>query len=269
MKALSMRNVSVVRGGSRILDSVSLDIDEGENVAILGRNGSGKTTLVRLLRGEVRPYYDESDPPRMSIFGEEDWDLFSLRRSMGVVSMDLQSAFGGGTTVAEAVASGFFGAMDVFRNTRVTAEMAAAAHRSARLMGMEDLMDRRMDTLSLGEARRALIARAMVTDPRVLVLDEPMTGLDIVMASRFRRMFDLLAGRGVGIVMVTHDPSDIPECVRRVVLMREGAVFADGPKEEVLASETVSAAYGERINVGMDMGVYHMRMGDAPGGSDP
>ena len=108
--------------------------------------------------------------------------------------------------------------------------------------------------------RRTLIARAMVTKPDLLVLDEPMTGLDIVMKSKFRSMFDILIEAGVSIVMITHELTDIPKSVRRVVMVKDGAIYADGPKEELLTSETISDLYGEDIEVECTDGIYRMHM---------
>ena len=259
-KALELRNVSVVRNGNHILRSVDLDIYRGENVAVIGPNGSGKTTLIKLLRGDIHPYYDEENPATMRIFGMDRWNLFDVRSRMGVVSMDLQSQFHSDTRVSEVVCSGFFNSLDVFRNHTLTDEMIKAAHEAAMTMGVEDLMDREIANLSLGEMRRTLIARAMVTKPDLLVLDEPMTGLDIVMKSKFRSMFDILIEAGVSIVMITHELTDIPKSVRRVVMVKDGAIYADGPKEELLTSETISDLYGEEIEVECTDGIYRMHM---------
>lgn len=259
-KALELRNVSVVRGGDRILSGIDLDIFKGENVAVIGPNGSGKTTLIKLLRGDIRPYYDEDSPAVMRIFGQDRWNLFEVRGRMGVVSMDLQSMFRADTTVAEVVCSGFFNSLDVFRNHSLTDDMRRAALEAAVTMGIEDLMSRPIENLSLGEMRRTLIARALVTKPDLLVLDEPMTGLDIVMRSKFRAMFDILIGTGVSIVMVTHELTDIPSSVRRVVMVRDGAIFADGPKEELLTDDKVSDLYGEPIEVEVSDGIYRMHL---------
>lgn len=261
-KALELRNVSVVRDGVHILEDVDLDIYKGENVAVIGPNGSGKTTLIKLLRGDIRPYYDEKSPATMRIFGQSRWNLFDVRGKMGVVSMDLQSMFRSDTKVNEVICSGFFNSLDVFRNHEVTEEMVRKVYEAAVMMGIEDILDREIHGLSLGEMRRALIARALVTDPDLLVLDEPMTGLDIVMKSKFRAMFDILIKKGVSIVMITHELTDIPVSVRRIVMIKDGRVFADGPKEELLTGEKVSELYGEPIEVECSNGIYRMHLVD-------
>ncbi|MDR3282864.1 MAG: ATP-binding cassette domain-containing protein [Candidatus Methanoplasma sp.] len=260
MKALEMRSVSVVRDGSRILDSVDLDIEEGESAVVLGRNGSGKTTLMKLVRGDVSPYYDEDSPTVMRIFGEDNWNIFDLRNRIGIVSMDLQLLFRNDISVHEMIASGFFGSLDVFRGMSVTEAMERKTSAAAYAMGIDGLLERKTESLSLGEMRRALIARALVTDPRTLVLDEPMTGLDIVMASKFRQMFDMLIESGVSIVMTTHDLADIPKKVDRIIMMNDGKIFADGRKGALLTSKTMTELYGEPIKVDSDKGVYRMHV---------
>ena len=241
-KALELRDVSIVRKGKYILRSVDLDIFKGENVAVIGPNGSGKTTLIKLLRGDIRPYYDEDHPAVMRIFGMERWNLFDIRGRMGVVSMDLQSMFRPETRVDEVICSGFFNSLDVFRNYVVTEGMVEAVRDAAVMMGIEDLLDREIENLSLGEMRRALIARALVTKPDLLVLDEPMTGLDIV--------------------MITHDLTDIPASVKRVVMIKDGEVYADGDKEDLLRDDRISDLYGADIKVESQHGIYRMRLTD-------
>jgi iron complex transport system ATP-binding protein len=257
--ALSMRNVSVIRDGRKILDSVDLILPSGESLAVIGPNGAGKSTLLKMLRGDLHPYYDESSPSDFRIFGRTEWDLFELRSEVGTVSMDLQSAFNEETTVAEVILSGFFGSMDVYRDRQVDGDMAAKAAQTAAMMGIGELLSSPIGKISLGEMRRALIARALVTDPKVLVLDEPMTGLDVVMRDRFRKMFDIMVEHGVSIVMITHDLEDIPSAIRRVVAIKEGRIFADGPKEKVLTSPSMTSLFGEPIDVTRSTdGIYHM-----------
>ncbi len=257
-EAVFLRDVSVVMNGKTILDSVDLSVDEGESVAIIGPNGSGKTTLTKLLTGEMHPYYDTDRPSSLRMFGKGDWNIFDLRRAVGVVSADLQSRLDADTTVSELILSGFFGSSDIFRNMTVTDDMVRRAYDSAISMGIEDLFDAKIGELSLGESRRALIARALVYDPRMLVLDEPMTGLDVVMKDRFRRMFDIMTASGKSIVMVTHDLGDIPSCIDRIVGIKDGSVVLDGRADDVITSDGMSMLYGGDIDVERNNGVYSM-----------
>ena len=140
----------------------------------------------------------------------------------------------------------------------VTEEMEDLISYRAAEMGIDDLLQRRIEGLSLGQMRRALIARALVTNPRMLILDEPMTGLDIVMKSKFRRMFDILIDSGVRIIMITHDLSDIPLSVDRVVMIKDGKIYDDGRKEDLLNDDKVSGLYGADVKVESTKGIYRM-----------
>lgn len=255
---VEMRSVSVVRSGKHILKDISLDISDDESVAIIGPNGSGKTSFLKLLTGDNKPYYDGSS--RFTLFGEERWNIFELRNRMGIVSMDLQNRFSDATKVSEVILSGFFGSMDVFRNHEVSDDMMKAVYESALRLGIDDILDRTIENLSLGEMRRTLIARALVSKPRLLVLDEPMTGLDIVMKDLFRRMFDILVSNGIRIVMITHELEDIPSCVNRVVMIKDGEKIVDGVKDDVLTDENLSNLYDADIEVFRDSLSYHMRI---------
>ena len=261
-KALELRNVSVIRDGITILDSIDLDILQGENVAIIGPNGSGKSTLMKLLRGDILPYYGEDKPAVIKIFGKDRWNIFDLRSRMGIVSMDLQNQFDIETPVWHVIGSGLFSSMDIHRDKVVTNDIRVRIYNAAVLMGIEDILNRTIETLSLGEMRRALIARALVNEPDILILDEPMAGLDIVMRSKFRRMFDILIAQGVSIVMITHELSDIPQSVDRILGMKDGKIIIDGPKDRILTDDAISEIYGESIKVTKENGAYQMHLSD-------
>ncbi|MBQ2762652.1 MAG: ATP-binding cassette domain-containing protein [Candidatus Methanomethylophilaceae archaeon] len=258
--ALEMKSVSVVRNGKYILKDIDLTIANGENVVILGPNGSGKTTLIKLFSGEIRPYYDGEGRSFMSIFGETKWNVFELRNKLGIVSMDLQNRFNNDVLVSDVILSGYFGSMDVFRNHTVTQDMVRAVYNAALRMGVEDKLERTIANLSLGEMRRVLIARALVSEPSMLILDEPMTGLDIVMKDAFRKMFDILTASGVNIIMITHELEDIPESVDRIIMLKDGEKIVDGKKTDVLTSENISNLFDADITVTKTDNSYHMTL---------
>ncbi|MCL2786808.1 MAG: ATP-binding cassette domain-containing protein [Methanomassiliicoccaceae archaeon] len=255
--AAELENVSLVRNGVRILDRISLSICIGESVAVIGPNGSGKTSLMKLLKSDLRPYSDEGTVCRL--FGKDRWNIFDLRKRMGFVSTELQHRFSGSMTAGAVILSGFFRTTDIYRDHIVTEEMAAAADVAAARAGISDKLSHEIGKMSLGEVRRTLIARALAPGPEMLLLDEPMTGLDIVIKEQFRGMFDSLIAGGTGIIMITHDLEDIPSRIDRVVMMRNGSIFADGRKNELLNDGVVSNLYASPVSVVRDGDAYRMR----------
>ncbi len=260
-KVVELGNVSVVKDGNRILGPISLDIHQGESVAVLGPNGSGKTTLSLLLSGGAYPYYDEVEPRIFRLFGEERCSRSQLLKRIGVVSMGLQNLFPSDITVYEVVCSGLFRGTRIHPDQTVSEDMDSMVRSASEMMGIGGILDREVSKLSLGEMRRALIARALVHKPDILILDEPMTGLDIVMRSRFRTILDSLIRNGIGLVLVTHNLSDIPPSVERIIALKDGQIMVDGDKKDVLRDDVLSELYGESIKVLEDNGAYQMILG--------
>ncbi|MCL2608146.1 MAG: ATP-binding cassette domain-containing protein [Methanomassiliicoccaceae archaeon] len=258
--AVEFGNVSLVRNGIRIIDNVSMRIPEGESAAIIGPNGSGKTSLMKLLKGDSRPYYSEDSETVCRLFGKDRWNLFDLRNRMGVVSTELQSRFKDTTSAGEVILSGFFRTTDIYRTHTVTDEMIVSVKDAAARAGVEDKLTMNIGKLSLGEMRRVLIARALVPRPSMLLLDEPMTGLDIVSRDQFKGMFDTLIESGTGVLMITHSLEDIPKNIRRIIMMKNGKIYKDGMKDDVLTSATVSDLFSSEIEVTEKDGVYQMRV---------
>jgi iron complex transport system ATP-binding protein len=258
--AIELDNVSLVRGGAYILDNISLKIPIGESVAIIGPNGSGKTSLMNILKGNARPYYDERRTTICKLFGNERWNIFDLRKKLGIVSTHLQSRFNDNASLGAVILSGFFRTIDVYKDHKITDAMVIAAENAASRVGISDKLKRDVGKLSLGEMRRALIARALVAEPEMLLLDEPMTGLDIVMMDKFKTLFDFLIDKGTGIIMITHSLEDIPKNVHRVIMMKDGKIFNDGSKDRALTSENVSSLFSAPMKVTEENGTYRMMM---------
>jgi iron complex transport system ATP-binding protein len=251
---IEMRRVTITKGRTTILRDVNLRIDRGERVVILGPNGSGKSSLIKTMTGDNR--FDTSvEGASVRIRGKEEWSLFDIRRAFGMVSGDLQYEFYRDLTSLEAVISGFFGSVGTNRSQDVTEDMRDAAVRSLSCIGISHLAKRTMSTLSTGEARRVLIARALVNDPEALILDEPMSSLDLTGKYHVRSSMHTLAESGRTIILVTHDPSDIISEINRVIMMRDGSIFRDGGLE-LINEDLLSMLYGVEVGVRMDKGRF-------------
>jgi iron complex transport system ATP-binding protein len=253
---VEFQNVSVVRDGHRLLDSVSLTIREGEHIAILGPNGAGKSSLIRAI---TRDYYPSAGGVGV-VFrfrGRDTWDAFDLRSHIGVVSSDLQHTFTRGISGREVVLSGFFSSIGLFLSHEVTSAMERRTDEILEFLEVAHLADRPMTELSSGEARRFLIGRALVHDPSTLLLDEPTNSLDLAALHTFRKTLRKIARSGTGIILVTHNLHDIIPEISRVVLMRDGAVQKDGPKADVLTSEAIGDLFRVPVRVREEDGYYY------------
>jgi iron complex transport system ATP-binding protein len=252
---LELKNVCVQRGSRLALNGFDLRVDRGEHIAILGPNGSGKSTLIKTVTRECYPLLKPDTVLR--IMGQESWNIFELRRHIGLVSNDLMALCTREITGLELVVSGFFGSIGLGPYHEVTDEMQTSALLAMTRLEVRHLADRWLDELSSGEGRRLLIARALIHQPDTLLLDEPTTSLDLPSLREVRGQLRKLAGDGVGLLLITHHLDDIIPEIERVVLLRDGRVAFDGPKQEVLTSERLSETFGIPLDVISRDGYYH------------
>jgi iron complex transport system ATP-binding protein len=241
---LQLTDCTVVADGRANLSVDYLMLHAGEHVTILGPNGAGKSTLIRLLTRDVRPLAHEDGSPAVLLLGRQRWAISEARRAMGIVSDSLQDDYDVAVTVRDTVISGFFASIGLYRHMAVTPDMETKADELLELLAITHLAARTMDTLSTGEARRALIARALVHDPMVLVLDEPTDGLDPAGQHHVLQAVSAVARAGHAVVLVTHHVSDIVPEVTRIVTLRDGRILHDGPKSELLADGPISELFG-------------------------
>jgi len=253
---LDLKNVTVIRGNNLALDRVSLQIAQGEHVCILGPNGSGKSTLIKTITRECYPVVGENSS--MHILGRSLWNVFELRSLLGIVSPDLLAACTTDATGLDVVLSGFFSSTRIFPNHQPAAEHRKRAEVALDRMGISHLWNRPVVQMSSGEAKRTLIARALVHDPKTLLFDEPGNTLDLAGQVELRNVMRALAQTGLGIVLVTHHVSEIIPEMDRVVLLQRGRILADGPKENALSSEQLSSLFGVEVRLFREDGYFHL-----------
>jgi len=239
-----------------VLRELSLRIGVGEHVAILGPNGCGKSTLIKTITRECYPLL--RDGSRIAIFGKERWNIFDLRPLLGLVSNDLMALCTRDITGREAVLSGFFGSIGVQPYHHVTPEIERKAGEILALLEIPHLAGRPVTEMSSGEARRVLLARALVHQPRALVLDEPSNSLDVFAQNELREILRKLARSGIGIILVTHHLADIIPEIERVILIRDGRVAADGRKQDVLTAAALADLFGLAVELAQRDGYYHL-----------
>jgi iron complex transport system ATP-binding protein len=245
-----------MRGEHPALQDISLRVEAGEHVCILGPNGCGKSTLIKTITRECYPLANQDSS--ISIFGRERWNIFELRSLLGIVSPDLLASCTTDATGRDVVLSGFFSSTRIFPHHAPNADLLEKTDGALARLGIAHLAGRPVAQMSSGEAKRTLIARALVHRPQTLLFDEPSNALDIGAQIQLRDTMRSLAKSGLGILLVTHHVSEIIPEIERVVLLREGRIVADAPKQDMLTSERLSALFGADIRLAQRDGYYFL-----------
>ncbi|MGW4362650.1 ABC transporter ATP-binding protein [Streptomyces californicus] len=241
---LELVDVSVVRDGRALVEDVSWSVKEGERWVILGPNGAGKTTLLNLASSYLFPSRGTA-----TVLGERlggvGTDVFELRPRIGMASVAMADKLPKRQTVLQTVLTAAYG-MTATWNEDYEAVDEDRARAFLDRLGMTEYLNRRFGTLSEGERKRTLIARAMMTDPELLLLDEPAAGLDLGGREDLVRRLGRLARDPLApsMIMVTHHVEEIPPGITHALMIRQGKVLAAGPIETELSSRNLSRCFG-------------------------
>ena len=253
---IQIQNATVYRQDTRVLHGIDWTVRPGEHWAIVGNNGSGKTTLLKLIFGELLPVAGGS----VHWFNSRQWNgLAEIRERVGYVSAEYQENYDRNVTGLEVVESGLFSSIGLWE--KVNARQKQRALDCLEQMEIGHLSAKRFRSMSYGEARRVLLARALVHQPELLILDEPCAGLDIPTRERFLETLEQLAGR-TRMIYVTHHIEEILPAVTHILYMKEGRIFRQGPKTALLENQILSEALGYPLTVFHINGRYWLR---APG----
>jgi iron complex transport system ATP-binding protein len=253
---LALSHVTVMRGEHPALQDITLRVDSGEHVCILGPNGCGKSTLIKTITRECYPLANKGSS--ISILGRERWNIFELRSLLGIVSPDLLASCTGDATGRDVVLSGFFSSTRIFPHHAPNPELLEKTEAALTRLGIAHLAERPVAQMSSGEAKRKLIARALVHEPQTLLFDEPSNALDIGAQMQLRDTMRQLAKGGLGILLVTHHVSEIIPEIERVVLLREGRVMADGAKDQILTADQLSSLFNTKVELARRDGYVYL-----------
>ncbi len=256
---IDIQRATVYRGDTRVFTNFSLSLPEGEHVAILGPNGAGKSTFLKLLSGEVHPM--TLDHTRVRLFGEERWNVWDVRKKLGIVSSDLQRDYLICAAGRNVVLSGFYASNDTYDHQTFTQAQVTRANDVMRELGIESFATRSFGHLSTGEQRRFLLGRALVHDPPVLVLDEPTSGLDLKSCFQYLDLVRAQMQKGKTVVLVTHHLHEIPPEIDRIIFLKDGQISADGLKPALLTDDHISSLFDRRIVLAQANGWYQFLPG--------
>ncbi|MEX0829027.1 MAG: ATP-binding cassette domain-containing protein [Nitrospirales bacterium] len=244
---VDIRHATVYRESHCVLTDVSFSIPMGCSTVILGPNGSGKSTFIKLLTRELYPVVKEKTSIRL--LGQETWNVWDLRRQLGLVSADLHHDYWGATSGWDVVLSGFFSSIDLYHHQAISLYQRARSYAVMERLGVASLKDQPYARMSTGEQRRMLLARAFVHEPRILILDEPTTGLDVLACFQYLEIIRQFMQEGGTVILVTHHIHEIPPEIDRVILMKNGRIQDEGSKREVLSEQSLSALFGTPVEL--------------------
>lgn len=246
---ISLENIRLIREERVILDDVTLHMKPGEHWVILGRNGSGKSTMLEMMNGYLFP-----TSGKITVLGHVygQVDVREIRRSIGYMSQSLIEKFSLRDPVWEIVASGKHGFLRVYQ--KLPSDTIEQAMEWMERLQISYLKNQPLGTLSQGERKKVLLARSMMQEPRILLMDEPCAGLDLYEREKFLADIQQLQDRDLQMVYVTHHSEEIIPVFTHAALIRGGRILAAGPKEEILTSSYLSEVYDMNVTVDWDRG---------------
>ncbi|HHQ6741434.1 TPA: ABC transporter ATP-binding protein [Staphylococcus aureus] len=245
---ITLNHVGRLKQGKPILQDVSWQIDEGDKWVLYGLNGAGKTTLLNILNA-----YEPATSGTVNLFGKMPGKLGysaeNVRQQIGVVSHSLLEKFQEGETVIDVVMSGAFKSIGLYKN--VDDDIISEAHQLLKLVEMSDKAQQFIGYLSTGEKQRVMIARALMGQPRILILDEPAAGLDFIARESLLNILDSLSDTypTLAMIYVTHFIEEITANFSKILLLKDGQSIQQGAVEDILTSENMSYFFRKKVAV--------------------
>ncbi|MDD3342538.1 MAG: ATP-binding cassette domain-containing protein [Sulfurospirillaceae bacterium] len=256
MKIVEFEHVNVAYEEENVLKDISLAIKEGEHTAIIGANGSGKSTLIKLFSNDLYPRF--SLDMVKEVFGKKVWDIWELKKHLGIITNELHYEFtqrAGFLNAFEVTLSGFYSSFHIYEHQEFSPLHVNKVNEVLSFLEIEHLRHKRISEMSTGEIRKCIIARALVHNPKAMILDEPTVGLDIKAQINFVSMMQKLSTQTT-IILITHHLEEIFEEIQTVVMIKSGEIYQRGKKEDLLNDTQLSYLFDIPLHVSCDKGRY-------------
>ena len=251
-----LKNINVYIDQKEVLSNINISLNHNENTLILGPNGSGKSTFLKLLNRSIHPII--SNNSSFKLFNKENINIWDLRKKIGFLFKEMEQRVNIGVTLYDVIISGFSGTFNSRYSKLLSEREKIKIDNLINEWGLNNIISNEFKSLSDGQKRRALLARALVYEPDILVLDEPFSNLDIKSNFILNRNLSKLIEQSVNIVYVTHNLESILPKTNRVILIKEGNIFKDGSPNELLTSKILSYLFNISINVIEQDGFWRM-----------
>tara|TARA_Y100001968_G_scaffold296818_1_gene305259 strand:- start:186 stop:998 length:813 start_codon:yes stop_codon:yes gene_type:complete len=252
----SLKNINVFIDQKKILSNINIKLNYGENILILGPNGSGKSTFLKLFNRSVYPI--TSNHSSFKLFNQENINVWDLRRKIGFLFKEMEQRVNNGVNLYDVIISGFSGTFNSRNSKLLTESEKTKINNLINEWELNKIIYNEFNLLSDGQKRRGLLARALVYEPIILVLDEPFCNLDIKSNLILQNNLNKLINQSINLVYVTHNIESILSKTNRVLLIKEGRIVKDGHPSDLINSNQLSKLFNISINVIEHDGYWRM-----------
>ena len=243
----SFKNITVYIDQKEILSNISINLNYSENTLILGPNGSGKSTFLKLLNRSIYPISKKNSS--LKLFSKENINIWDVRKKIGFLFKEMEQRVNNGVKLYDLIASGFSGTFNSRYSKFLTKIERTKIKNLINEWELDNIINNDFNTLSDGQKRRALLARALVYEPSILVLDEPFCNLDIKSNFILNKNLNKLINNSVNIVYVTHNLESILPKTNRVILIKKGKIIKEGDPNDIINSKIISDLFEISINI--------------------
>ncbi len=244
---LEMKSIELWQGDYRVFNDLNLQLRKGENVVILGPNGSGKSSLIKLISRELYPVI--KDGSYFKLFGKTSIDLINTRKRIGILTKDIESRTPSNMLVSNIVLSGFTGSIGINKRKHLNQNKYDSVSLLLKMMDLDKVASKKFVELSDGQKRRVLLARSIINNPEIIILDEPTITLDLYAKYKLIRILINLSEKNSNLVLVTHQIENINRVINRVILLKDGVIIADDIPDKIMRSDIISDLFETPLTI--------------------